>query len=1051
MKRFMLKVIFIFMVMVSFSLLVACEDSKDEFPTDTKTDVETEENKSENIETPTVGTENIDGGDTKTEEVETNITLPTPQYLYLSTSGQIDEVNGTLTSKTVRTLAVRNDGTSFEEGTLSCDIKLNGNSGDNGLVFGIINDNNLTNYWEDANIYYYFFFISNAGTAYLGKVSNQSWIICSEVKIDGLNRNNVYTLSVSREFFNDGAAIRCYINEELYISYNDYNNYDGKGFGVRTGAANIEFSNINISKEVLGSADSLEGYYIANGSFVMNNGSLVSITGTAIAEKQGSEFVYGTLSAEVCSNGKTGDSGIIFSLTSNATHSYWESDVSYYFFFINISGGAYLGKVDFGTWTACQYVPINGYNPNNTYTLKVEKDDSAINCYIDGVLYFTHADDFPLDGTGYGVRAGGTNVSFSNIVCQSSGTIVETYPDDLNFVSGYMSGSNGAVKAKANNTVALLKNSTLVEGTFESYVKAVTSRRAGIVFGYNVNGSIESYYRFVVRKEAQKVEVDKVVNGVVTNVYSNYLSAGYSTGKETLFKVVIIEGSAYCYYGNNLYYIVKQENCSGQVGLYAEGSASQFRTYKISTSKELIKVDTLLFGHSYFELWNNYVNDFASVASMYNLGSYINIGIGGSVAAHWELFKESLVTYGADTVVYMIGINDLTGGTSPASVVGSVSNTLAYMKNINPDLKVVLLSVNHCPARNTIRESISQTNILMKNYCAQNDWVYYAEMEYAFCDNGVTPNDYWFTDGLHPSASGYVQKIIPAIKKALDGSGQPELDDSLTQELLKSLKELKVCQLYDYDEYAYQTTEWLIAKPIYDSAMTAILECSSVEEVKALDLAPYINQLEAIKSQTDYLFEEMVFGSNNSVYETPLFSNGLNTSINGAFDLIHDGHRLNNTYQYGDISFNVSITELKGNTPTTSVIIRGKQLPTLGLNGYLINFVTELNYVQVWYMKDAYGTSTNYVLDYLGGWVFPKEVEDTTFKVIVKDKYVYVYTLEDFINNGENAYGCSVDLTKGGAYALYTSGGLGVVNWTTNTTVTLKFTISNIRFIKKED
>ena len=117
----------------------------------------------------------------------------------------------------------------------------------------------------------------------------------------------------------------------------------------------------------------------------------------------------------------------------------------------------------------------------------------------------------------------------------------------------------------------------------------------------------------------------------------------------------------------------------------------------------------------------------------------------------------------------------------------------------------------------------------------------------------------------------------------------------------------------------------------------------------------------------------------------------------------------------------------------------------------MINFVTDKNFVQIWYMKDAYGTSTNYVLDYLGGWVFPKEVENTTFKVVVEGKYIYVYTLEDFINNGENAYGCSVDLTKGGVYALYTSGGIGVLNWTTNTTVTLKFTISNIRLVKKED
>ena len=47
----------------------------------------------------------------------------------------------------------------------------------------------------------------------------------------------------------------------------------------------------------------------------------------------------------------------------NETHSYWESDGAYYFFFINFNGGAYLGKVDYGTWTACEYLPVNNYNP----------------------------------------------------------------------------------------------------------------------------------------------------------------------------------------------------------------------------------------------------------------------------------------------------------------------------------------------------------------------------------------------------------------------------------------------------------------------------------------------------------------------------------------------------------------------------------------------------------------------------------------------------------------------------------------------------------------
>lgn len=979
------------------------------------------------------------------EDTSSDTSIVIPQTYYTSASGNFEEKEGVLTSKTTGSLAYRNDGETFTEGTLSCDIKLNGNKADNGLVFGIKNDSNLTYYWENANIYYYFFFISNAGTAYLGKVSNTSWIVCGETIIPNLDRNVSHKLEVSRENIANGAAIRCYVDGQLYVSYKDYSNYDGTGYGVRTGAANVEFSNIAISDEILGSAAALDGYIVANGAFETKNNVITSKTGNAIAEKENGEFVYGSLQATMNTNGGQADNGIIFSLTTNETHTYWESDVSYYFFFINFSGGAYLGKVDYGTWTACQYAPISGYNPNSSYTLKVEKDDTTINCYINDILYFTHADPFPLEGTGYGLRAGGTNVSYTNITCQSSGTIVETYPDNLELVKGKFSGSNGAVKAKTAETLGLLKETTLKEGTFQSLVKGVSTKRSGLVFNYTNDGTTESYYRFVTRKEAQKVEIDKVVNGQVTNLFSNYLSAGYGTGSEYLFKVVLVGNEAYCYFWNTLYYVATITPTDGKVGLYAEGPSSQFRNYATSTSTETIKVDTLLFGHSYFELWGNYRNDFASVANTYNLGTYTNIGIGGSVASHWEKFKESLVKYDADTVVYMIGINDLTGGTSPASVVGSIKETLSYMKEVNPNLNVVLLSVNHCPARNTIRASISQTNELMKTYCAQYDWISYAEMEYAFCDNGSTPDNYWFTDGLHPTAAGYVQKIVPAIKNALDGKDQPTIDDNQQQALLDDAKDLKMCQLYDYDEFAYHATEWQSAKAIYEAAVKAINDCTTVKQVEDLDLSSYVSQLENIKSHSDYAFEEFVSGSNNSVWETDNFKNALNSSTNGSLNLLHDGHRINDTYQYGDLSFNVCLSDINGETPTSGVIFRGQQTPALGIKGYYFNIVTLENYIQIWYMDEAYGTAGQSVLEYLGGWVFPGEVENTTFKLIVDGNYAYVYTLEDFLTKGRDAYGCSVDLTKGGVYAPITSGGIGVLNWTNNTTVTSKLTISNIR------
>ena len=93
------------------------------------------------------------------EESSPDTTPIVPETFYTVANGQFSEVDGTLTSKDANSLAFKNEGV-FEEGTLSCDIKLNGNMKDNGLIFGLKN-NNMSVFWENPNIYYYFFFINS--------------------------------------------------------------------------------------------------------------------------------------------------------------------------------------------------------------------------------------------------------------------------------------------------------------------------------------------------------------------------------------------------------------------------------------------------------------------------------------------------------------------------------------------------------------------------------------------------------------------------------------------------------------------------------------------------------------------------------------------------------------------------------------------------------------------------------------------------------------------------------------------------------------------------
>ena len=962
--------------------------------------------------------------------------------VYTVASGTVEESASGVSSLSGSTIAVYG-GKEFVEGTLSIDITLGKETGDNGIIFGLKNTTGSNYFWEGQGVTYYFFFISLAGNAYLGKTVNGQWIVCGIDTTSYYQLNKTYTLTVSRSKSNlSYDMINCYVDDRLCVSYKDETDLDGTGYGIRSALAGIKYSDFEISNEILGSNSSLDGYYTASGLFENQNGAIVSQTGSAILEVADSEFVYGKLEVTMKKNG-IADDGIIFSLTSNESHLYWENNVSYYFFFVNIHGLACLGKVDNGTWTSCQNVSLNTYSPTGTYQLKVEKDATTIYGYVNGVCYITYSDLFPLQGTGYGLRAGGQGVGYTSLKCESSGEIQETYPNDLELITGKFTGVSGAAKAGLNNNLALIKDVNLEQGTLSANIKSVTSAKAGLVFGYSNANGVESYYRFVSNKNSQKVDVEKVINGVATNLYSNYLSAGYNNGVEYAYRVIIEDGKAYCYFWNTLYYVLEMELDGTRVGLYAEGAASQFRNYEVSADSSHITTDTLLFGHSYFELWSNYKSDLSSLAIQYDFGDYLDIGIGGSVASHWNNFKEGLVTYEADRVIYMIGINDLTAGTSPQMVIANIKETLLYMKNANPNLTVVLLSVNHCPARDTLRSVITETNVLMRNFVSQHNWISYGELEYAFCDNGVTPDTYWFTDGLHPTAAGYVQKIVPAIKQALDGVNQPELSPEHNEQLLANAKELKMCSLIDYSEWSYRSEEWAIAKPIYDEAVNAIESCQTIEEVEGLDLSNYISRLASITTNSDYAYEELRTSKHGSWWETLEFSNSFNSSYNGTYNIYHDGHRINNSVLYTDMSFKFSLTEVTGNLSVVGVIFRGQQTETLGIDGYFINYDVEKNYIQVWYFKNCFHADGEETMIYLGGWVFTGEVENTEFRAIVEGNMIYIYTEEDYQAYGKGAYGCSVDLTYNGQLTPYRYGGYGILNWS-GANGRAKLSISNL-------
>ena len=154
-------------------------------------------------------------------------------------------------------------------------------------------------------------------------------------------------------------------------------------------------------------------YSVIGSTTAIDGGFKTSSNGAMIMANDTQGFDRGSIEVTVSST-TASDSGIIFCLETNGATLYWESNVSYYFFFVNIEGFAYLGRVDNGRWAALKVLPIANFTQGNSYTLKVVLNGTDIYCFIDGKLHIAYSEYRFLTGTGFGLRTGSQDVTFTN-------------------------------------------------------------------------------------------------------------------------------------------------------------------------------------------------------------------------------------------------------------------------------------------------------------------------------------------------------------------------------------------------------------------------------------------------------------------------------------------------------------------------------------------------------------------------------------------------------------------------------------------------------------
>ena len=128
----------------------------------------------------------------------------------------------------------------FPYGTISADVINNG--ADAGLIFGITTPQ--TQFFQGAGISYYFYFVSMAGYAYLGRTVDNGWEALTTATIPGFNKSTSYNIKAVFK----GNKIMCYLNGEYLFVYTDHTALTGTGWGIRcNNGQNATISNIRLT------------------------------------------------------------------------------------------------------------------------------------------------------------------------------------------------------------------------------------------------------------------------------------------------------------------------------------------------------------------------------------------------------------------------------------------------------------------------------------------------------------------------------------------------------------------------------------------------------------------------------------------------------------------------------------------------------------------------------------------------------------------------------------------------------------------------------------
>lgn len=342
--------------------------------------------------------------------------------------------------------------------------------GDNGIVFGLT-DNDHDEYWENNGESYYFFFITN-GNARLARITNGAWSQVFEVS-GFYNESGTYKLEAIID--RTAKTIACFVNGRCASVYTDENMFEGTAFGLRSGTpVEYEFTDVSgmhyvtitentnttlqfvadggtvarpandpvlggmtfvgwrggngtdttdfvwenaitADVEIVAVFSEIQGipYRIINGDFD-DSGDMYKATqssGGALMILNGTEFAEGSLEAVIKPTTRN-DCGLIFGANVPENGADWEN-FDYFTVLINDNGTILFSRVN--GWAVIASSPVleqaygggESFPANNDYKVKVEYKDGYAKVYA-----AMTGDEYMLAATAYIGALKGNTVGF---------------------------------------------------------------------------------------------------------------------------------------------------------------------------------------------------------------------------------------------------------------------------------------------------------------------------------------------------------------------------------------------------------------------------------------------------------------------------------------------------------------------------------------------------------------------------------------------------------------------------------------------------------------